>query len=302
MVNEILNKIIKNYGAKFSDDLIKYDIYSRFNADDFGVIKKALALKEHRLLHIECLSCDEICNVKFDDKIKFIHCIKCDAGRVNLNKEQDLAYFLEFEKLADFVANLLGISVNKGIVIKTKELVYLGDLKLGENKGFSCSFYLSRITHANLIAENIKVKNNNICFIINLSNRKLDLPQESFIESDLQSIILYDKKLKNFNFKKTYFTELTLPFISKHNEGSKFSIIKEANKKYAEGGNTKSKVQYGEVKKYVLSEYKKLKTKNSSKKEVAKIIMQNIYNLPSKTFPSIPAEDTIYRWLLKLDK
>ena len=301
MASEILNKIIKNYGSKFSDDLIKHDIYSRFNKDDFDAIKTALSLKEQRLSRIECFSCDEKCDIKFNDKVKFIHCIKCDAGRVNLNKEQDLAYFLEFDKLADFVANLVGIKANKNI-IKLKELVYLGDLKLGKNKGLSCSFYLSKITQVDFVKQNIKVKNNNISFVINLTSRKLDLDQESFVESDLQNIIFYNKKLKKFNFNEIYFTELMTPFITKHDEGNKFSILKEANKKYAKGGKQKAEVQSGEVKKYVLSEYKKLKNKNSSKKKISKTIMQNIYNLPPKTFPVIPVEDVIYRWLPKLGK
>ncbi len=301
MANEILNKIIKNYSSIFSDDLIKHDIYSRFNTNDFDVVKNALGLKEQLLSHIECFSCDEKCDIKFNDKVKFIHCIKCDAGRVNLNKEQDLAYFLEFDKLADFVANLAGIKADKKI-IKLKELIYLGDLKLGKNSGLSCSFYLSKITQADFIKQNIKVKNNHISFVINLASRKLDLDQGSFAESDLQSIILYNKKLKKLGFNEIYFTELMTPFIMKHDEGNKFGILKEANKKYARGGDRKAENQFDKVKKYVLSEYKRLKTKTSSKKEIAAAIMKNIYNSAPKTFPSTPTEDTIYRWLLKIGK
>ena len=300
MANEILNKIIKNYGSKFSDDLIKHDIYSRFNINDFGVVKKALGLKGQRLSRIECFSCDEKCDIRFNDKNKFIHCIKCDAGRVNLNKEQDLAYFLEFDKLADFVANLAGIKAAKKI-IKLKEFIYLGDLKLGKNSGLSCSFYLSKITQTDFIKQNIKVKNNNISFVINLTSKKLDLDQGSFAESDLQSIILYNKKLKKFGFNEIYFTELMTPFTTRHDEGNKFSILKESNKKYAEGGYAKAKNNI-KTKEYVLSEYKRLKTKTSSKKEIAATIMKNIYNSAPKTFPSTPTEDTIYRWLLKIGK
>jgi len=300
MGNEILNKILKNYGAKFSDDLIKYDIYSRFDKNIFDAIKKALDLKEHHLKRIECFSCDKECDIKLSDKIKFIHCISCDAGRVNISKNQDLAYFLEFDKLADFIIDLVGIKSGKKIT-KIKELAYLGDLKIGTDNGLSCSFYLSKITRADFIKQNIKLKNNNISLIINLG-KKLDLDQESFVECDLQSIAIYNKKLKKFSFNDDFFTELLTPFIKKHDLNIKAIILKESNKKYSKGGDQRAINQYGAIKEYVFDEYKKLKTNKSSKKEIAATIIRNIHLLPRKTFPSIPTEDAIYRWLLKSSK
>jgi hypothetical protein len=262
MASEILNKIIKNYSSKFSNDLIKYDLYSRFNLNNFEIVKKALSLKEQKLSRIECFSCDENCDVRLDEKNRFIHCIKCDAGRVNLSKNQDLAYFLEFNNLADFLIEILNIKNNKKD-IKLKELVYLGDLKLSENSSLSCSFYLSRISRQDFITENIKLKNYNISFIINLCNTILDLNYENFIESDLQSIISFNEKLKKFSFNEGYFKKLLQPFLMKHNDEYKMATIKESNKKYAEGGKKKRK----EEREFFISKFHENKQKYPNKED-----------------------------------
>lgn len=295
MLNDFIKEIIVQYSSSTSEGIIDWNLRTRLTETDFAIIQSAFDLSEQRLSYLDCTGdeCYEEVEVKTKrDGSKYIQCRDCKKLDF-IDKNQDLAHKITLDGLADFLIRLLEIEQNKKI-IKFDEILHLGK-KIFANIVFDV--YLTKTEQGKKDSlEDLKLSaKKNRSFVIKLSNDLTD-EEDSCWFCDL---IYYDKKVKKFIPNNEFIDKLITSFKSEKSILDKRSIIADNNRKYAAGGKKKAEKNFGDAKEYILSEYKRLKSKNMSKKDIARLVARNF---PPKTFPVMLSEETIYRYILSVGK
>jgi hypothetical protein len=302
MINQATSKIVKEFSLKYSDGIIKQSLYSTLDQKAFDIIRQQFSLNESRLKHIDCPSCDNQCKIKIKpNKISFIHCLADGCGTLkDLKNNEDLAYQITLNGVADLLIKLLGIKEQNKRTIKSGELIYLGKKELESLSSLALDVYFVRNDQGKKAFLNYYQPQSKTtpAIIIRLSNKNLNFEEKQIVECWFDDLVVYDGQLIKFQINQNLWNDLISNFKATKDLENYQKIVKDNNKiKYGKGGKIKAEKDYGQAKEYVLKEYQNLKNKNRTKKDISKIISNKF---PTGTFPVIPTDETIYRWLLKV--
>ncbi len=202
MISKVTRQIIKNLSLSSAFGLVDSKAYSKLKIEDFG-------LKEHHLKVIECFSCGEECEIRLRNKKKFIHCIADGCGVRKEINDQDLAYKVTVNDIADFLIKLLEIDSKNKKTLITGEIVFLGRKEV-EDLGISFDVYLVR-------NEKNKIELMNFCdsklraipkFIIRLGNRELNFEEKQIVECCFDDLVFYNQSFERFDINYKVFAEV----------------------------------------------------------------------------------------------
>jgi hypothetical protein len=267
-INQITQNIIKQYSFKDSKGYITYDIYNKLNQEELNIIKQNLNLKQEYLKYMECFGCDEELPVRIkENKTRFIHCFANECGIYRkLKNNEDLAYILTLNGIADFLINLLEITGNKTNSIAGKII------ELGKKQIFDLDFniyLLKERLNSQEIFDSCKPKSKKApSIIIKLTDKDLKIDQVNIADCWFNDLIFYNDSLNKFSINYKVLTQT----ISGCFEGSqKTTIQKFLNEKCLEWFKeliSKNIIKRGEKEKY--------------KKEA-----NNLFNISTKAFDKI---------------
>lgn len=209
MLNELVKEIITKYSAPSAEGLIGWDSRIKLTPENFDIVKSAFDLSEHRLSHLDCAGHDcyeEVMVKRKSDGSRYVQCPDCKKLDF-INEDQDLAYKITLDGLADFLIGLLEIEQNKKI-IKSDEAIYLGKKEVKELGDLTMNFYLLRGDEArDAVIKHYKTNPKASAIIISLNPKKRAAEEAKISECWLCDMVFYDQNLSQFTINYKNFFE-----------------------------------------------------------------------------------------------
>lgn len=209
MIGQVTSRIIKEFSLKYSDGNINYSLYSKLEPDAIQVIKQQFSLSESRLKYIDCPSCDIQCKVKSKPSgVNYIHCPADGCGILkDLKNNEDLAYKITLNGVADFLIKLLGIEGEKR-VIEAGEVIYLGKKELEDLGNLAFNIYLLRNDQGKKAFLDYHSPTKQApTIIIKLGNGNLEIEGKQIAECLFSDLACYDNDFEKFNINYKTFLE-----------------------------------------------------------------------------------------------
>jgi hypothetical protein len=300
MLNDFVKEIVTQYSFSASEGIIDWNLRTKLTVADFKIIQNAFDLSEQRLSYLDCTGDDCYAEVEVKTKrdgSKYVQCYECRKFDL-IDDDQDLAHKITLDGVANFLINLMKIRSNKK-PIEYNNIIYLGQSNVAENLILNVYLVRRKESKESLLKYLDLISDKTPVLVIQLYNEHWYDVDSSVLQVGFAKLVSYDEKLEKFIASNESFSDQINDYLAKKAALMGVIAIQKNNRKYAAGGKKKAEENFGDAKNYVLNEYQKLKRKNSSKKDVARIISKNF---PSKTFPVIPTEDTIYRYILAATK
>ena len=209
MIGQVTSRIIKEFSLKYSDGNINYSLYSKLEPDAIQVIKQQFSLSESRLKYIDCPSCDIQCKVNSKPSgVNYIHCPADGCGILkDLKNNEDLAYKITLNGVADFLIKLLGIEGEKR-VIEAGEVIYLGKKELEDLGNLAFNIYLLRNDQGKkAFLDYYSPTKQAPTIIIKLGNGNLEIEGKQIAECLFSDLVCYDNDFEKFNIHYKTFLE-----------------------------------------------------------------------------------------------